>query len=136
MDISNNLDISYGIDISDNVDTSNRVNNKILWTNKPPAIHVALSKISTISQNKSHINHYNMPDKIDNVVPGADWDYIKCESCSDYCNMIDVVSKMIFVMENKQFNHSNPIRFRSKNYSDKIVENNCNVGNEVGNKDL
>lgn len=70
-------------------------------------------------------------------VPYADPNSIKSESCSDHCNINNtVVSKKIFITEDRQFNYSNSTGSRSKCLGNNAINNNRNVGNRLSNKNL
>ena len=58
------------------------------------------------------------------------------KSSSNHCNMSNAISKKIAVTKDRQFNYFNPTHFKSKYYINNSVDNNRNVSNGLGNKDL
>lgn len=62
--------------------------------------------------------------------------YTGNKSSSNHCNISNTMSKKIAVTEDRQFNYSNPTRSKSKYYINNSVDNNRNVSNGLGNKDL
>lgn len=78
-----------------------------------------------------------MSNKIDNKIPQIDLNYTKKKNYSDYYDMSNItVNKKISIMENKQFNYSNPNYFKKKCLNNNIIDNNHNIGNKLDNINL
>lgn len=87
-------------------------------------------------------NKVDISDGVDNKIlktdglPPTNLYRTESESCSDHCNMRDMVGKEISFTEEIQPKHSNSNRFRSKCHSDNTLDSNRNIGNGLGNKEL
>lgn len=131
-----NDNIKNGINISDKIDE------EISWIDRLPSINIGLSTIPNRTKSEIRSNHYNMSNKIDDKIlcvdrlPSNKSNRIEREGCSDYCDICNMVSKEISITEDSQPNHSNPTRSRSEYYCDNTVDNNRNIGNGLGDKDL
>lgn len=84
----------------------------------------------------------NISNGVNNEIPWIDGlpptnpNQTKSESCSNYCDLCNIMGKEISFTEEIQPNHSNLNRFRSKCHSDNIVDSNHHVRNRLGDKEF
>lgn len=85
------------------------------------------------TESKINNNHYNIYNAISKKIYFTNLNFIESESYCNYCNMYNVVSKEIFFTEEIQLNYFISNHFRSKYYSDNIIDSNYNIENRLNN---
>lgn len=102
------------------------------------------NKSKSYSENNNIINKVNIDNKVDisnkiddkilwvDGLPPTDLNKTKIESCSNYCNMCNLVDKKISFIEEIQPNPSNPYCFRSECHSNNTIDSNRNIMNMLG----